>query len=71
MSLLRYAILGAAAAYGIQYVTKKRESDGKSILDDLNEKAPEWMEKAKKFGDETLSKVTQPVQAQPTTENYQ
>jgi hypothetical protein len=71
MSLLRYAVLGAAVAYGINYVTKKRDSDGKSLLDDLNEKAPEWMDKAKKFSDETLSKVTQPVQAQTSPENYQ
>ncbi|MBS7566899.1 YtxH domain-containing protein [Mucilaginibacter sp. Bleaf8] len=69
MSLLRYAAIGAAVAYGINYITKKRDTDGKSILDDLNEKAPEWMDKAKKFGDETLSKVTQ--QAQQTQENYQ
>ena len=68
MSLLKWAVLGAAAAYGIQHITKKRTEDGKSIIDDWNEQAPEWIEKAKKYTDEAVSKVTSSVQSQ---ENYQ
>ena len=52
MSLLKYVILGAAAVYGYKYATKKREIDGKSIFDDLKEKAPEFVNKAKEFGEQ-------------------
>lgn len=52
MSLLKYVILGAAAVYGYKYVTKKRDIDGKSLVDDLKDQAPEYMEKAKKFGEQ-------------------
>lgn len=68
MSLLKYAVIGAAVAYGIQQVTKKRESDGKSILDDIQEKAPEWTEKAKEFSDQILDRVAPKTTNQ---ENYQ
>ena len=40
MGLLKWAIVGAAAAYGIKHITKKRVEDGKSIIDDWNERAP-------------------------------
>ena len=49
MSLLKYVILGAAAVYGYNYATKKRVVDGKSIVDDLKDKAPEWIDKAKSY----------------------
>ena len=48
MRLLKYIIVGAAVGYGINYVTKKGP-DGRSILDDLTDKAPDWIEDAKKF----------------------
>lgn len=48
MSILKYLAMGAAIAFGVNYVTKKRP-DGKSIVDDITEKAPEWMEKAKPY----------------------
>ncbi|WP_316847375.1 YtxH domain-containing protein [Pedobacter psychrodurus] len=55
MGLLKYAILGAAAVYGFKYVTKKRASDGKSLLDDLKERGPEYVDryvdKAKNYGE--------------------
>ena len=68
MSILKYAVLGAAVAYGITAVTKKRETDGKSILDDLQEQAPEWMEKIKKYADDALQQVSQ--KAQDVKEEY-
>ncbi|MCX2432737.1 YtxH domain-containing protein [Pedobacter sp. GR22-10] len=41
MGLLKYAFVGAASVYALHYITKKRLSDGKSLLDDLIEKTPE------------------------------
>ena len=51
MSLLKYLVFGAAVAAGVNYATKKRE-DGRSLIDDLSEKAPEWMDKAKQYTDQ-------------------
>jgi len=45
MGLLKYAILGAAAVYGYKYATKKRATDGKSLVDDFKEKAPKYADK--------------------------
>ena len=51
MGLLKYAILGAAAVYGLKYASKKRATDGKSLIDDLKEKAPEYVDKVKNYGE--------------------
>lgn len=51
MGLLKTALIGAAVYGAIKYVTKK-DVNGKSIIDDLQEKAPEWMDKAKRFKDD-------------------
>jgi hypothetical protein len=51
MGLLKYAILGAAAVYGFKYVTKKRATDGKSLIDDLKGKAPEFVDKIKNYSE--------------------
>ncbi|WP_421946179.1 YtxH domain-containing protein [Pedobacter sp.] len=59
MSLLKYVILGAAAVYGYNYATKKRVVDGKSIIDDLKEQAPDYIEKAKKFGEKVKQDLNQ------------
>ena len=59
MNLLKYVILGAAAVYGYKYATKKRDIDGKSLVDDLKEQAPEYMEKAKKFGQQVKQGFSQ------------
>jgi len=48
MGLIRILAVGAAVAYGINYLTKKRP-DGRSMMDDIKDKAPEWMEKAKPY----------------------
>jgi len=57
MKLLTLMIASAAVAYGISYVTRKRE-DGTSIMDDLTNKAPEWMEKGKQYATQTVNQVT-------------
>jgi len=59
MSLLKYVILGAAAVYGYNYATKKRVVDGKSIVDDLKEQAPDYIERAKKFGERVKQDLNQ------------
>jgi len=69
MALLKYIALGAAAAYGISQLVKKRESDGKSIIDDLSEQAPEWLDTLKKYGGDMLSKTSE--KAEPVVETVQ
>jgi len=56
MSLLRFIIVGAAVGYGINYITKKGP-DGRSIIDDLTENGPEWLEKAKQYAEDAIGKV--------------
>lgn len=51
MGLLRTALIGAAVYGIVKYVTKK-DVNGKSVVDDIREKAPEWMDKAKSLKDE-------------------
>ncbi|TKC04396.1 YtxH domain-containing protein [Pedobacter frigoris] len=51
MGLLKTALIGAAVYGVIKYVTKK-DLNGRSIMDDLKEKAPEWMEKVKNVKEE-------------------
>lgn len=53
MSLLKFIVVGAAVGYGIQYITKKG-LDGRSILDEISEDAPEWFEKAKQYAGDTV-----------------
>jgi hypothetical protein len=60
MRLLKYIIVGAAVGYGINYITKKGE-DGRSILDDLADKAPDWFEQAKHFAEETIGNIGERV----------
>ncbi|MBC8051688.1 MAG: YtxH domain-containing protein [Sphingobacteriaceae bacterium] len=58
MSLLKYLVFGVAVAAGVNYATKKRE-DGRSLIDDLSDKAPEWMEKAKQYTDQFKGQFAQ------------
>ncbi|WP_112156443.1 YtxH domain-containing protein [Pedobacter yulinensis] len=51
MGLVKTALIGAAVYAAVKYVTKKDEF-GRSKLDELREKAPEWMEKARAFKDD-------------------
>ena len=67
MSLLKYLVFGAAVAAGVSYVTKKRE-DGRSLMDDLTDKAPEWMDKAKQYTDQFKGQSAQSSSA-PQNQN--
>ncbi|GAA4316285.1 hypothetical protein GCM10023149_13140 [Mucilaginibacter gynuensis] len=62
MGLLRSIAIGAAVAYGVSYITKKR-ADGTSLADELVDKAPEWFGKAKKYGEEALETVKERVKS--------
>ena len=57
MSLFKNLLIGAAVVAGVNYITKKRP-DGKSMVDDLKEKAPEWIDKAKEFGNAQREQLT-------------
>ncbi|HEY8783510.1 MAG TPA: YtxH domain-containing protein [Mucilaginibacter sp.] len=56
MNLLKFVIAGAAVGYGIHYITKKGP-DGRSILDDVADKAPDWVDRAKKYTEHTVEQV--------------
>jgi hypothetical protein len=60
MKLLTLMIASAALAAGVAYITRKRE-DGSSILDELTNKAPEWMEKGKQFATQTIDQVSDQI----------
>ncbi|TDQ11921.1 YtxH domain-containing protein [Pedobacter metabolipauper] len=51
MGLLKTALIGAALYGTIKYINKK-DINGRSIADDIKEKAPEWLEKAKEYTQE-------------------
>ncbi|GGH15859.1 YtxH domain-containing protein [Mucilaginibacter phyllosphaerae] len=67
MGLLRFIAVGAAIGYGINYITKKGPN-GRSILDDITEDAPEWFEKAKTYATEKVEQAVQ--QAKPDNRGY-
>ena len=46
MGLLKTALIGAAVYGAVKYLTKK-DALGNSKMDEIKEKAPEWLEKAK------------------------
>ena len=50
MGLLKTALIGAAVYGAIKYMTTKDET-GRSMMDNIKDKAPEWMEKAKDVKD--------------------
>ncbi len=56
MGLFRTALIGAAIYGAYKYITKPDEITGKTIVDDLKEKAPEWMDKAKALKEDLQAK---------------
>lgn len=46
MGLFKTALIGAAVYGAVKYLTKK-DALGHSKMDEIKEKAPEWLEKAK------------------------
>ena len=60
MKLLPLILAGTALAAGVAYLVRKRE-DGTSILDELTDKAPEWMEKGKQYATQTINQVSDQI----------
>ncbi|TCD10529.1 YtxH domain-containing protein [Pedobacter frigidisoli] len=58
MGFLKTAMIGAAIYAGVKYITKKDPITGRSVVDDIKDKAPEWMEKAKDYKREFETKAT-------------
>jgi hypothetical protein len=56
MGLIKTALIGAAVYGTIKYITKKNEITGRSIVDDVKDKAPEWIDKAKAYKQDAESR---------------
>jgi hypothetical protein len=61
MNVLKFIAIGAVVAYGVGYLTK-RDANGRSIVDDVLDKAPDWANNLKKYGADALSGVKAKVQ---------
>lgn len=61
MNILKFIALGAVVAYGVSYLTK-RDANGRSIVDDVLDKAPDLANNLKKYGEDALASVKQKVQ---------
>lgn len=53
MGFIKNAIVGVAIYEAIKYLTKKDEF-GRTKIDELKEKAPEWVDKAKAMRDDLI-----------------
>jgi len=58
MGLIKTALIGAAVYGAIKYITKKDQLTGRSIVNDLKDKAPEWIDKAKGYKQDMESRYT-------------
>lgn len=61
MGLLKFIAAGAAVGYGIHYITKKGP-DGRSVMDNVAENAPQWFDRAKKYTEYTVEQLKQSIQ---------
>lgn len=57
MGFFKNVIIGVVVYQAVKFLTKKGV-DGKTKIDEIKEKAPEWMEKAKSFGEDLKSGKT-------------
>ncbi|MBC7744997.1 MAG: YtxH domain-containing protein [Flavobacterium sp.] len=58
MGFIKSLVIGAALVAGVNYITKKRP-DGTSLVDDIKDKAPEWINKAKDFANQKKDMINQ------------
>lgn len=56
MGLLKTALIGAVVYGAVKYLTKK-DITGRSMVDDIKDKAPEWMEKVKNVKNDFQSEL--------------
>ena len=58
MRILKFMAMGAAVGYGIYYLIREKEN-GKSVLEELLEDAPEYVDRAKKYVEFTIDQVAE------------
>ena len=58
MRIVKFMAISAAVGYGIYYLTREKEN-GKSILEELLENAPDYVDRAKKYVEYTLDQVAE------------
>lgn len=58
MRIIRFMAIGAAVGYGLYYITREKEN-GKSILEELIEDAPDFMDRARKYVEYTVDQVAE------------
>lgn len=56
MGLFRTAIIGAAIYGAYKYITTPDKITGRTVVDDLKDNAPEWIEKAKGYKEDLEAK---------------
>ena len=56
--MLKFMAVGAAVGYGIYYLIREKEN-GKSVLEELLEDAPEYVDRAKKYVEYTIDQVAE------------
>ena len=57
MGLLKTAIIGAVVYGAVKYLTKTDAITGRSIVDDIKDQAPEWINKAKSYSSSLQAKM--------------
>jgi hypothetical protein len=58
MRMLKFMAVGAAVGYGIYYLIREKEN-GKSVLEELLEDAPDYVDRAKKYVEFTIDQVAE------------
>jgi hypothetical protein len=58
MRILKFMAVGAAVGYGIYYLIREKEN-GKSVLEELLEEAPEYVDRAKRYVEYTIDQVAE------------
>jgi hypothetical protein len=58
MRILKFMAIGAAVGYGIYYLTREKEN-GKSILEELIEDGPDYLDRAKKYVEFTVDQIAE------------
>ena len=57
MRIMKFAIIGAALAVGVNYLLQRRE-DGTSLFEEITGNAPEFMDKVKDLAVQAIDKVS-------------
>ncbi|HEY4198647.1 MAG TPA: YtxH domain-containing protein [Mucilaginibacter sp.] len=58
MRIFKFMAVGAAVGYGIYYLIREKEN-GKSLLDELLQDAPDYVDRAKKYVELTIDQVAE------------